>query len=505
MYIVTAHEMYDWDRKSIEEAGMDGKILMENAGRAVAEQVEKRVRNDQHIVVLIGAGNNGGDGFVIARTLLNRGYSVKAWQLVPDEKIKGDALVHKQLYLGAGFELEHLTKVNVLFRELDQADVIIDAMLGIGVNGKLKPPFDQVTAYANQSQALKIAVDIPTGVPADEGITDFDGLQADYTCIIAAPKLSAFLPHTAPYYGEWEVVEIGLPAKMLKKSSVSLWNSEHARSTLPERHPFSHKGTHGKALVIGGSYLMPGSIALSARAALRSGAGLAAVATPESAWPSVSMHIPEATAVSTSEENGVLAEKVEVDFTGYDAVAIGMGMGRSDASRTIVQQVVEEADVPVLIDADGLYLLKQLLEVLKNRTGPAVLTPHPGEMAHLLGITIPELLARPFEWSQRFAYNHGVYIVLKGPSTIITAPDGTQVVDTSGNAGLAKGGSGDVLSGILLAFMMQSQSITEALCNGCFLHGKAAELLTTEGHSKADLLATDLIEGLSRAFRTFSS
>ncbi|WP_028785204.1 bifunctional ADP-dependent NAD(P)H-hydrate dehydratase/NAD(P)H-hydrate epimerase [Thalassobacillus devorans] len=503
MYIVTAKEMYDWDRKSIEEAGMDGKLLMENAGRAVAGQVEKQVRSGQHMIVLIGAGNNGGDGFVIARTLLNKGYAVKAWQLVPDEKIRGDALAHKQLYLGAGYELNHFTGVNELFRELDQADVIIDAMLGIGVEGKLKSPFDQVVAYVNQTQAFKIAVDIPTGLPADEGVTDFDGLQADFTCIIAAPKMSLFLQHTAPYYGEWEVVEIGLPPLKLNKPSQSLWESHKAIASLPKRSPFSHKGTHGKGLLIGGSCLMPGSIALSARAALRSGAGLAAVATPGSAWPSVSSHIPEATAISAKEADGMLAERLDMDFSGYDGIALGMGMGRSEASGEIVRQVIEEADVPVLIDADGLYHLRAMLEVLKNRNQPAILTPHPGEMAGLLGITVPELLARPFEKSRRFACIHGVYLVLKGPATIITTPDGTQVVETSGNAGLAKGGSGDVLSGILLALIMQSESISEALCNGCFLHGKTAELLTAEEHSQSDLLATDLIEGLSQSFRTF--
>jgi hydroxyethylthiazole kinase-like uncharacterized protein yjeF len=351
---------------------------------------------------------------------------------------------------------------------------------------------------------LKIAVDIPTGVPADEGVTDFGGLKADYTCTITAPKISVFLEHTASYFGEWDVVEIGLPSAKLKKTGRMLWTEADVEASLPKRKPYAHKGTHGKALLVGGSFSMPGSIAMTTRAALRSGAGLAGVATTASAWPSVSTHVPEATYVKVDENDGMVAGEIKADLGTYDGVAIGMGMGRDEESLPVIRQVLEKSSAPVLIDADGLYHIKDLLDELSQRNAPTILTPHPGEMAHILGITVPELLARPFEWSQRLASGHGVYVVLKGPSTIITTPEGVQFVDTSGNAGLAKGGSGDVLSGVLIAMIMQTSSISDALCNGCFIHGKTAEQLTAWEHSQTDLLATDVIEGLPYTLRTFS-
>ncbi|MFD1019323.1 NAD(P)H-hydrate dehydratase [Thalassobacillus hwangdonensis] len=504
MNIVTAKEMYVWDRQAMEEAGIDGKILMENAGRAVAQNVEKLVDKRQRILVLIGAGNNGGDGFVIARTLLNKGYTVRAVQVVPDEKIKGDALAHKHMFLASNYQLEHLEKLLDLFQSIDHSDVVIDSMLGIGVEGRLRSPIDQVVEYLNQSKCLKIAVDIPSGVPADEGVTDFSGLKVDHTFTIAAPKISMFIEKTAPYFGEWEVVEIGLPTAKLKKAKRKLWEKRDVAATFPRRNAYAHKGVHGKALFVGGSFSMPGSIAMAARAGLRSGAGLATVATVESAWPSVAAHIPEATYTRVEEEAGSMVGVIDSGIEGYDAIAIGMGMGRKEGAEAMLRNVLEKSTCPVLIDADGLYHAKQLLDEVSVRNAPVILTPHPGEMAHLLGIKVPELLARPFEWSQRLASERGVYVVLKGPATIITTPEGTQYVETSGNAGLAKGGSGDVLSGILLAMIMQTSSVADALCNGCFLHGKTAERLTEDSHSQVDLLATDVVEGLSQTLRTFS-
>ncbi|WLR48175.1 NAD(P)H-hydrate dehydratase [Halobacillus litoralis] len=243
---------------------------------------------------------------------------------------------------------------------------------------------------------------------------------------------------------------------------------------------------------------MPGSVAMTAKAALRSGAGLIAVSTDPEAIPSISPYVQEATFVEGKEGGQV------PDLEGYDGIAVGMGLGRTATQKTVVERLVHEKETPLLVDADGLYLLEGLLPELEKREAPTVLTPHPGEFAHLTGLSIKEVLNSPFSHSKEFAEKHGVYLVLKGPSTIITGPDGEQRVDISGNAGLAKGGSGDVLSGILLSMLMQVE-VMDALSNGCFLHGMTADLLVQDGHSKVDLLASDVIEGLSRTFRTFSS
>ncbi|GGF33199.1 bifunctional ADP-dependent NAD(P)H-hydrate dehydratase/NAD(P)H-hydrate epimerase [Halobacillus andaensis] len=505
MEIVTAQEMYERDQVAIQTVGVSGVMLMENAGRAICDDVAKKITTDQRIAVLIGGGNNGGDGFVIARTLRTRGFQVEAWQVVSDEKITGDAHAHKEMYMNSGFYLHHMEDLTSFQKALQQADVIIDAILGIGVRGPLRPPLDQVVSILNDLPAYTISVDIPSGVPADEGAEDFERVQADYTCIIEAPKMSAFLQSTSPYYGEWNVVEIGLPNHLMDQANREVWNVQEALRSFPVRAPHSHKGSHGKGVVIGGSYHMPGSIAMTAKAALRSGIGLLAIATSKSSIPMIAPYLQEATFQSLQEEDGWIRNLKNVDWSAFDGVAIGMGIRRSTSLTAQMDELFTHANGPMIIDADGIYHIKEKLDKCAGYPHPVILTPHPGEFAYLTDCSIAEVMQFPFSMTRNFAKANGVYVVLKGPSTIITTPEGQQRVETSGNEGLAKGGSGDVLSGILLALTLQSSSVFDALANGCLVHGKTAERLTKTTHSTFDLLATDLIDGLSETFRTFSS
>ncbi|MCA0985112.1 NAD(P)H-hydrate dehydratase [Halobacillus yeomjeoni] len=505
MDIVTAQEMYDWDRAAIEAAGIDGKMLMESAGRAVANDMLQHIKKQDKVIILIGAGNNGGDGFVIARTLLNKGYEVDTWQVVPDEKISGDAEAHKKIFLSSGYDVYPFTTIEDLHPHLERADVVIDAMLGIGVKGRLREPYASIIQVVNDLHAFRMSVDLPTGVPAGEGESGFDAFRADYTTIIAAPKLSVFLQQSRPFYGEWNVVEIGLPVPLLEKPKRKLWGIDEVKETFPVRAADSHKGSHGKGLMIGGSAFMPGSIAMAARAALKSGLGLLSVATVREAIPAVSSFVQEATFLNVEEQEGWIAGQALEQASSYDGVLVGMGLGRRDGTEVLLQSLIDSVDGPLIVDADGLYLMKSLLPSLKNRKTPTILTPHPGEFAHLAGVSIEELLKSPFSYSRNFALEYGVHLILKGPSTIITSADGEQRVDVSGNAGLAKGGSGDVLSGILLGMVLQTESLMDAMSNSCVIHGCTADWLTQETHSETDLLASDVIEGLSRTFRTLSS
>ncbi|GGD27222.1 NAD(P)H-hydrate dehydratase [Pontibacillus salipaludis] len=503
MHIVTAKEMYDTDRYAMEELGLEGHILMENAGRAVATQVEKQVSSKDQILILVGKGNNGGDGFVIARTLLQRGYSVEVLQIPSDEDIQGDALTHRKIYEAFGYGYHTFEDLNSLRTFSSGKNVIIDALLGIGVKGPLRSPYDEIVPYVNQLEAKVISVDLPSGIPADEGISFEEAIQSDYTMVIQYPKVSAFLQHTAPFYGEWKTVEIGLPDHLLrsKPESCSVWTKEDVVASLPEREPFAHKGSHGKGLVIGGALQMPGSVTMTSRAALRAGAGLLTVATVKDVISILASSVTEATFIALEEQAGKINSVDGIEFA-YDGIAIGMGMGRHQEGEKLLEEVLKQAESPVLIDADGLYALKAYLPHLASRSSPTILTPHPGEMAHLLGVEVPELLQKPFQCSRQFASRYGVFVVLKGAFTLVTTPKGNQWVHTTGNVGLAKGGSGDVLAGMLLAMVMQPQSIEEALNNGVFLHGSTADLLTEDTHSTYDLLATDLIDGLSKTYRT---
>lgn len=504
MYIVTANEMCEIDRYATKTIGIDGKLLMENAGRAVSEKIESIVKKTDDIRIFTGSGNNGGDGFVIARTLLNKGYHISVVQVVPSEKISGVARYHKTLFSACG------GKVNVTWQPAEieamvrKSDIVVDAILGIGTNGMLREPISKVVSIMNDAAAYIISVDIPSGLPADEGIIDFQAVQANRTIIVETPKVSTFLQHTVVFYGVWETVSIGLPVKAVQANAKKvIWTQKRFRQTIPERAADSHKGDHGRGLVVGGSENMPGSIALTVNAALRAGAGLVTAAATEHVKSTVASHCLEATYVTPGESDGFLTNDIYIPFETFDAAVLGMGMGRRDVTGDLVKTAVKDDSCPLIVDADGLYHLKPILDLTGNRTYPTILTPHPGEMAMLLDITVKELLVKPFTFSKMLAEAYQIHIVLKGKFTVITAPDGKQAVSTAGNEGLAKGGSGDVLSGVILAMVMQKQDPFDALCNACFVHGEAADLLIAETNAVYDLTASDVINGISKVYRTF--
>ena len=503
MNIVTAKEMYEIDRVAMEEKGLHGIVLMENAGRAIAEKVKTHASKQDRILVLVGSGSNGGDGFVVARTLSNQGYQVEVVQLVADDKIKGDALYHKKVYEQYG-NLITPFRASCVLTNISKATIIVDAMLGIGIKGQLRPPFKEVINAVNHAPGMTIAVDIPSGVPAETN-HDFDvAVKADYTYVVEMPKLSAFTPAYAQFYGRWNIVSIGLPLDASPHELIRrTWEADDVQATLPKRERSAHKGSHGKGLIIGGSSLMPGSIAMTAKAALRSGVGLLTVATVGSAIPSIAAQCSETTFMHLADEDGWIKIDQEIDMDSYDAIAIGMGMGRDSNTSNYTKNVLRQAELPVIVDADGLHHVKGDLDILQKRSSPTILTPHPGEMAMLLDCSIATILENPFDIAKKFAEKYQVYLVLKGAYTIVTDPSGNQWVNTTGNPGLAKGGSGDVLSGITLAMVLQPQSISEALVNSCYLLGKSADLLVKECHSTYDLIASDVIEGLPSVFRTF--
>ncbi|MFD1067126.1 NAD(P)H-hydrate dehydratase [Oceanobacillus locisalsi] len=504
MYIVTAEEMYKVDRETISTIGLDGKILMENAGREASKEVEKRITKEETIVILIGSGNNGGDGFVIARILSEAGYQVKAIQVAPNEKITGDAAYHKEVYRQFGGQVERYDE-DIIDTVLQEADVIIDAMLGIGVRGPLRGDILTVTRQVNQQNAYVISIDIPSGLPADEGSADFQAVEADATIMIGAVKQSAVCQHTSSYYGEWIVADIGFPEKLFQAHTQRrLWTTARFKESFPKREVNAHKGNHGRGLIIGGSDPMPGSVLMTTKAALRTGSGLLTTASVKNVISMIAGNNPEAMYIAVPEADGCIAGINHIDLSDYDAVAVGIGLGRKEATAKAIFPALLTFEGPVILDADGLYHLKSYLTDFESRQAPLIVTPHPGELAALMDISVPELLIEPFRYSAAFAKRYHCYLVLKGKHTIITDPDGNQTVESSGNPGLAKGGSGDVLTGMILAMVMQSETIFAGINNACFLHGKSADLLVQEKHSEQDLLAGDVIQGIPEAIRTFS-
>lgn len=502
MFIVTAKEMYDIDDYTKHEIGFNN-LLMENAGRAVSDKIRDKVKKTDAILILVGAGNNGGDGYVIARTLLNLDYQVTVIQIGQDEKLTEETHVHKQLYLNCGGTLHQFHQGLDMIKLITSHPIIIDAMLGIGIKGYLKEPFKSIVVELNNQPNYIISVDVPTGLPSDEVVDEFMAVEADYTVIIGAPKLSAFLEMTSLYYGDIDIVSIGHPRQafaMYEKRM--LWTAKDVERTMPMRDLNSHKGDHGRGLVIGGSDLMPGALALTVRAAVKSGAGLITAATTEKVIDRVASITPEVMYMELEDEAGYIIDDNHLILDSFDAIAIGVGMGRTTKTSNVFGALISRIQSPLVIDADGLYHLKPYLEAIKQINTPVILTPHPGEMAHLADIPLVELKKRPFHYTLEFAKKYNVYIILKGRFTIITSPSGEQAVNISGNPGLAKGGSGDVLTGVVLATLMQRLNMFHALCNACFIHGQAADLQIEADHSYYDLSAMDVIKGLSQVYRT---
>ncbi|WP_027409128.1 NAD(P)H-hydrate dehydratase [Anoxybacteroides tepidamans] len=500
MRIVTASEMYAIDRYTIEQIGMCEQSLMENAGQAVARILFERISPSQRVAVLAGAGNNGGDGVVIARMLKSRGYTVDLWHIPPREKIRGAAQKALEIYENCGYETKsYIENEGLFFQQLESYDVIIDALLGIGVKGAIRAPYNEMINEINKlEKAVVYAIDVPSGISADGGEVE-TAVCADMTMTIQYPKLSAYTFPTADYYGELVVVDIGIPPRSLEHHAAfrQVWMKEDVIRTLPTRKRSAHKGTHGKGVVVGGSRNMTGAVMLAAKAALRSGAGLLTMAIPDAIYDAVASWIPETMYLPCSSKNGYFAGDINFINLDIDAIAIGPGMGRTEGTKQAVQAALRE-DVPVVLDADALFFWNEYVSLVKKRTSPTIVTPHPGEMARMLGTSIGAIENDRFHVSRQFAIDYGVYVVLKGPYTIVATPDGKQYINTTGNPALAKGGSGDVLAGIILAFLMQHRSIETALSNAVWVHGKAADLLVQTGHSPFDVLATDVIDAIPR-------
>ncbi|HLR70292.1 MAG TPA: NAD(P)H-hydrate dehydratase [Pseudogracilibacillus sp.] len=504
MFIVTAKEMYDIDCYTKKELGFKN-LLMENAGRAVCDELYSKLNTCDKIIVFVGTGNNGGDGYVIARTLLNEHFQVIVVQVGQNEKMTEETRFHKQLFLNCEGTVIHWDNKTDLTSLLSSHTVVIDALIGVGVKGSLRAPMATIVTKINELANVVISIDVPSGLPADEGITAFSSIRADYTMMIGAAKVSAFLQNTAPYYGKWDVVSIGYPPKAFEKYTarrVAL--SKSFKATMPKRRLDSYKGTHGKGMIIGGCDNMPGALSMAVSAAIKSGSGLLTAATTEKTIDRMAALNPEAMYMVLKDDAGFISSENHLSLEGYDAIALGVGIGREKGTGQFVHHVLEQAHCPIIIDADGISHMKQNLDLIKRKETPMIVTPHFGELAHLMDISVKELIRKPFYYSSKFACDYHVYIILKGRFTIITSPNGKQTVDMTGNPGLAKGGSGDVLTGITLAMVMQqNMPLFDALCNACFIHGMAADIQVEDAHSHYDLKPTDVIAGIPKVYRTF--
>jgi len=511
MKIATAQEMRDIDKATMEWFGLPGVALMENAGRAVAEKAISILVEPRGKIVFIvcGGGNNGGDGYVAARWLHNRGVRVKLFLAMDRSLIKGDALVHLDTAVRMGIECFDFTEPRSMEKARIAsafADLVIDALLGTGFQGELSEPYKESIELMNGAGKKILSVDIPSGVEADTGMVRGKAVQAFCTVTFGLPKPGLLLYPGAGCAGEIEVAPIGIPTELLTAAAIrqTLVTQAFAASLLPHRLPDSHKGSFGHVLVMGGSRGMSGAAFLATQGALRAGAGLVTAGVPASIGAVMEMKTTEVMTLELPETlaGGLGPDAVRMihDFSANSSVVlIGPGLGRHEDTMESVRELIQMLDRPLVLDADALFALAGHIELLAALDVLAVLTPHPGEMARMTGLSVRQIQSDRIGVARRSAQEWGNIVVLKGPRTVVAFPDGEVYVNPTGNSGMATGGMGDVLAGLIAALIAQGLSSHDAAVLGVYLHGLAGDQVAVE--RPAGMTALDLAEQIPLAMQ----
>jgi hydroxyethylthiazole kinase-like uncharacterized protein yjeF len=506
MKLLNSQESRELERKAVE-TGTSYLQLMENAGTSAVRFLQKRYSLAQkHVVILCGKGNNGGDGFVAARHLSRLGALVVVVLVQGYPKTDISREMFERLKNTTVKTVNSEENPEIISSMLLSADMIIDAVYGTGFHGSAPEDLHPLFSAANQSPANVIAFDIPSGANCDTGAVEGDCIKADYTVTFSTLKNGHMLLPARKYCGQVVVVPIGMDAKLIQQQHASLEVTElnDVKAIFKPRDPESNKGDYGRLLCVCGSEGMAGAAIMSAKSAIRSGAGLVDVALPRSIYSVVASQAiePVYTLLDHTPDGGLTADSQQAlndSLSKSSACLIGCGLGRSDMAAEMVTQILLQAKVPVVLDADGINIIAENINILDAAQAPVILTPHPGEMARLCGTTVKEIQAHRLEYAINFAQKHRVVLVLKGAGTIIAEPDGRAHLNLTGNAGMAKGGSGDVLAGMIASFVAQKIEPAKAAYGAVYLHGAAGDRCA-KAFSKCAMLPTDLIDMLPKLF-----
>ncbi|MGB0034505.1 MAG: NAD(P)H-hydrate dehydratase [Candidatus Acidiferrales bacterium] len=519
MKILTAAEMRLVDWLTSEQGRVPSLTLMENAGKSVAEFIRSRFPSftERHIIVLCGKGNNGGDGFVAARYLQKLGAKPSVYLIADPREVKGDAATNMNRW-------KKLSKRFYVVRAASKAGwmplapgvIIVDAMLGTGarrpVEGRLRESIISVNQH--DPGCCVVSIDIPSGLHVDTGEVQGAAIVADYTVTFTAPKPGLFLGDGPRHVGNLAVRQIGSPPALVEetgKGKIRWSGADEFKDFAVPRKPDGHKGDYGHALIVAGSVGKSGAAVLASWAALRVGAGLVTVATPEPVLPIVAAHTPEIMTepLPATDSGSISLERLGSDrwdaiVKGKRALAIGPGLSTHSDTQQFIRKVVGNRSIPIILDADGLNAFAGRAGELKSSKGMVALTPHPGEMARLLGGTTEAVQAWRVELAVKAATDWNACVILKGHQTVIAAPDGNVWINSTGNPGMGTGGTGDVLTGIFAGLTAQygTKSWSLVLAFAVYLHGLAGDIAAAEV-GEAPLIASDLIRAIPRAFQQF--
>jgi ADP-dependent NAD(P)H-hydrate dehydratase / NAD(P)H-hydrate epimerase len=518
MRLVTAYQMQRMDHNTIHSFGIPGRVLMETAGRGAVEMFvrkfgilteKKPIR--QKVGIIAGRGNNGGDGFVMGRCLVEKKIPTTIFLLSSRDKLTGDAranmrLAQKMIEHTPGSALIEIPDAAELARQTDciaAQDFFVDAIFGIGLNADVRGFYKEVIELVNGSGKPVFSVDIPSGLNADTGAVCGVAIQAEATATFAFAKAGHILYPGNQYTGDLEIVDIGIPDFIARAEAPNLFLMEPREITplFGPRKFESHKGSFGHLLVIAGSPGKTGAAALCANAAMRSGTGLVTLGVARDLNPILESLVTEPMTVPLAQTpEGCLSDQglaaIQALLKDKQALALGPGIGTQAPTRTLVRQLISDTPVPIILDADGINCIAGHTELLKKRTRPTVLTPHPGEMARLTGKTAKEIQADRRKIGTQFAREYQVVLVLKGAQTLVCCPDGRTWICPAGNPGMASGGMGDVLTGLIAGFAAQGFAVEDSAMAGVFIHGCCGDSLAVK--TPFGFLASDMISAIPK-------
>ena len=506
MKVATAEQMQEMDRKAIETYRIPGIVLMENAGKGATEVISNAFPDIQKrkIAIVAGKGNNGGDGFVIARYLQNRGISVKVYLLADLKVLRGDAETNLQIFQkmkGEVISVPSSKDYQKVKKELEKFDLLIDAIFGTGLDAEVRGYYREVIDHINTLQEPIVAIDIPSGLDANTGKPLGTAVRATLTVTFGLPKVGHLIPPGPDYVGEVKLVDIGYPKKLVEEEKIQTHLIEHEETrqwlSTPRRLN-THKGDYGHLLVIAGSVGKTGAAAMACEAALRVGAGLVTLAIPKSLNAIMEVKLTEVMTEPLPE-----TPKQTLSLRAFNsilrlcenkkAVIIGPGVGTFKETQSLILKLLKTMNLPIILDADGLTALATQPKIFPTTNRSLVLTPHPGEMARIIRSTPKEVQEDRIGISRNFAQSHHVHLVLKGYRSLIATPKGEVFINPTGNPGMASGGTGDVLTGMIGGFICQGFDILPSLQMAVYLHGLAGDQMARELGEKS-LIATDIIE-----------
>lgn len=521
MKVVSVAQMRELDRRTIEEYNTPAEELMDRAGAGVATIVDHLAEiaafPDPRIHLIAGRGNNGGDAFAAARYLREYGYEVLVWLAGSANELRGEALQHLSRLRAADVEIEELPTKQLweeAVQDGPQGEIIVDGVLGVGATGPARGPAVGAIQYINacSSHALVVSIDVPSGLDADSGVAHGEAVKADVTATIGLPKRGLIEPAALEYVGTVDVVDIGIPSELIQDVQTGdhpeLIHFHDLVPLFPRRWRASHKGDYGRVLIIAGAAGYAGAAAMAARAAIRSGAGLVTVVTPQSVAPIVAGACLECMVKGERETaEGMLAADIWADWSRklshFDAVLAGPGLGRGENIRTLVRNMVRDCSVPLVLDADALAVLAGQAHWLDKARAPVVITPHPGEFAMLMGQRVEDVQQdRPGVAIAAARFTRAT-VVLKGAGTVVAQAEKPLAINLTGNPGMATGGAGDVLAGMLVSLLAQGLAPYDAARAAVYLHGQAGDVMAWR-KSQIGLIASDLIEEIPYVFRSVS-